>query len=348
MSTQDNNQQQQKDQSTNTNMQQQPTTNLLECTRCDSLGSLCDDDDNMSPNHKNTIAPKPCQANGSSSSHSKTTMTTQTIQTRCVAGVQIASMFAEPSAYLQKVLRHKAASKPSELCRRHSRQGSFDDCMPVIVPAQRQDDLLHRACCSQETTMEMIQQILASDPLSASRPLMLSSSSSSSSSDNMIMMEDKAALPFEPTSHVATTMAVTKKASGSFLMESYMYPLNLAIHYGLSPQVLAALIRAAPQVLLLPDGPRHESSLHTLLRYSPHDTKTVLDMLLHQPAVASSADQQGNLPLHIACQFTATDDAIQYLCLVCPEARNARNQLGQTPNDLLMLYKTNGKECPAA
>ena len=126
-----------------------------------------------------------------------------------------------------------------------------------------------------------------------------------------------------------------------------MYPLNLAIHHQLSQPVLALLIRAAPPVLLLPDGPRQESSLHTLLRHSPQVTKTVLDMLLHQPVLASSLDQHGNCPLHIALQYHASSETIQYLCWACPETEHFRNRAGQTPTDLMMAFK-NGKECPAA
>ena len=285
---------------------------------CDSLGSS-----------SNMHTPKqgqgvPTQSHYNSSPQQLQQQPTQ-IQTRCVAGVQIASIFAEPSAYLQQALRNKASSKPAEFCqRRPSRQNSFD-----MAVQQRQEDLLHRACCSQETSIEKIQQILASDPLAASRPLILSSEA----------MEKQSSLE---TSHVTAI-----KSSCSF-MKSYMYPLNLAIHHQLSQPVLALLIRAAPQVLLLPDGPRQESSLHTLLRHSPHDTKTVLDMLLHQPALASSVDQHGNCPLHIAVQFNATSETIQYLCWACPETEYVRNRAGQTPTDLMMVYKNGGKECPAA
>ncbi|GKZ00356.1 hypothetical protein MPSEU_000988600 [Mayamaea pseudoterrestris] len=247
-------------------------------------------------------------------------------QTRCIGGVQVASLFAEPSAYLQQVLRSKAASQPLELCQDRRPSGTGLVQHELAFQIRNDEFILHRACCRSDVTLGQVQQLLLADPMAASRPLNPRLSTTALSHAQM-------------DTDVKTTSTAAASLYTPTPIDSFMYPLNIAITHNARPEAIDALIQAAPHVLSLPDGARLETSLHILLRFAPHEQQVMLEMLLRHPGLASIVDHEGNFPLHVACQSGASSNVIQYLVHVCPDACSARNVHGQTPETLLMIYK---------
>lgn len=216
----------------------------------------------------------------------------------------VASVFATPSATLQRIL--------------DGRVTNLFEKRPRVMPepiSTSHKDALHEECCVSDPSLERIESILQDHVMDASRRMLLRHSCTSNEADEKPQL----------------------------CCESYSFPLNLAIHHQAQPQVLSRLLRAAPQILALPDGPCRETSLHVLLRSLPQCTEVVLEMLVCQPSLASERDMRGNYPLHLACEYGASIHTLQYLCIVFPSARDAKNADDKTPNDLLLEARTKGR-----
>jgi len=122
-----------------------------------------------------------------------------------------------------------------------------------------------------------------------------------------------------------------------------MYPLNLAIAYGASSQVLERLASAAPMVLTMRDGKLNggrsfTTSLHALMRHRPRDIALADTILLMFPASASATDGHQNTALHIAIQNGASLEIIHHLVALNPAALHQRNFQGRTPLELAQTY----------
>jgi hypothetical protein len=238
--------------------------------------------------------------------HSPHAPITPTYRKRVVGELQIASIFSEPSAFLQKVLRDKELSSVDEFAISNKRQRMIDSTLKPFVHERRVESL-HEACCKADSSVETVQRLFQVDPSAISRPL-------------------RVALAQDP-------LKIHEKVASED--EMYSYPINLAIHHQADPSVLAYLIHAAaPDVLAQPDGPNEETSLHVIIKHSPQDTQTALLMLLSQPSMASATDCHGNTPLHLAYLYAASAETIQYLSLVFPQALDKRNHQNQVPLDL--------------
>ncbi|GKZ00355.1 hypothetical protein MPSEU_000988500 [Mayamaea pseudoterrestris] len=86
------------------------------------------------------------------------------------ADVQVASIFAEPSAFLQRVLRYKTHSTELAVTMNHANKRQRV-IASTIEPLGRQDDLLHRACLHSNASVEIVQHLLRGDPAAASRSI---------------------------------------------------------------------------------------------------------------------------------------------------------------------------------
>jgi hypothetical protein len=77
--------------------------------------------------------------------------------------------------------------------------------------------------------------------------------------------------------------------------EPYKYPLNLAIHYNATADVIRMLLEADPTVTSLPDGDENQGSLHILLRQqrNRNDMLPLVDsFLLAHPTCTQIQDSQ--------------------------------------------------------
>jgi len=180
-------------------------------------------------------------------------------------------------------------------------------------------DALHDACRrGPSLSVEQVEEFIKNDPSAPCRPLRLN-----------------------------TTKRIYDRVSNNVvdktLPEKYMYPLNLAISYGASSQVLERLASAAPAVLTMRDGNLNggrsfATSLHALLRHWPRDIASADMILLMNPATASAIDGQQNTALHIAIQNGASLEIIRHLVVLNPAALNQRNFQGRTPLELAQTY----------
>jgi Ankyrin repeat len=116
--------------------------------------------------------------------------------------------------------------------------------------------------------------------------------------------------------------------------ELYSFPLHLAIANEASTDAIELLIDADPSVLVVRDGPRHDTPLLAVLRTSPTRLDVVDAIIVTQPFCASIKDDRGNTPLHVACQQGATLDVIRHLTILYPEAMSMANLQGKRPLDL--------------
>ena len=154
--------------------------------------------------------------------------------------------------------------------------------------------------------------------------------------------------------HAARTRAVLSGTKLSFdrrlgkrvwkyLPETFSLPLNLAISHNVSSEVLQMLIVAEPSVLMMEDGPMHESPVAVLLKYRPNDHDTLETMLRLRPMCAYVKDRIQNTALHLACIRGAPLRTVQQLWRAAPEALLAPNRHGKTPLDLARIYTST---CP--
>jgi Ankyrin repeats (many copies) len=116
--------------------------------------------------------------------------------------------------------------------------------------------------------------------------------------------------------------------------EMYSFPLHLAIAKEASTGAIELLIDADPSVLVVRDGPHHDTPLLAVLRTSPTRLDVVDAIIVTQPFCASIKDRMGNTPLHVACQNGATLDVVKHLTILYPEALSMTNLRGKLPLDL--------------
>lgn len=178
------------------------------------------------------------------------------------------------------------------------------------------EPLLHMVCCRKGVPLELVKMLLVKDPGAASRSVSLESTKS----------------VYCPTKGVTVRKLVK---------EQYAYPLNLAIKYKVSPEVLAALIDATPSsVLEQRDGQMRENSLAILLRHNPREFDTLTKILHSNFKLASlRADRHDNTPLHLAVGATTTGgaslDVVRFLYALWPESLKITNFHGKKPLEVL-------------
>jgi hypothetical protein len=116
--------------------------------------------------------------------------------------------------------------------------------------------------------------------------------------------------------------------------EPYKYPLNLAIHYNATADVIRLLLEADPTVTSLPDGDEKQGSLHILLhqqRNHPEILSLIDSFLLAHPTCTQIEDSHGCVPLHTAVYHQAELDIIRHLVIIYPEALRIENHHLETP-----------------
>ncbi|GAX14721.1 hypothetical protein FisN_11Hu262 [Fistulifera solaris] len=221
--------------------------------------------------------------------------------------LRAASVFGAPSEAFMKILQ-KEGMEPVTKKAKETTENEKDISLPAL-------DALHHACRKSPTISEL-EEILRKDPQAASRPIRLT-----------------------------TTKRVYNIQKGCLedrtVPEPYQYPLNIAISYQASAEVIERLATAAPAVLTSFDGlafgkQEHSNltSLHILLRHQPNDTASVDMMLLKRPSVATLVDRHGNTPLHTAVMHSAALKTIHHLNLFNPDHIKRRNGNGCTPLQL--------------
>ena len=204
-----------------------------------------------------------------------------------------------------------------ELLKSSQSKGSIEERPNKRMKRQVDNDLLHRACCDPNVTVDDIAQLLLQDPTALGREVSLSTIRT----------------VYNPICNKYETRSIP---------EAYKYPLNLAIEHGASFDVLEMLVTADPSILLKKDGLQGENSLLILLK-RPHTCCKTVDMLLLQdPRCAKAPDRHMNTPLHVACCWGASLEIVRHLCIIHRASLASRNFHGRTP---LQVAQANTYSC---
>jgi hypothetical protein len=203
-------------------------------------------------------------------------------------------------------------SKPSQVLSQVT-QKSFVSCSTADAsygpPATKKRKTLHEVCCrsGSDLTLTELEAVLDQDPRAASRPVL--------------------------TKKVKKVYNIASgKVESKVVPEIYQYPLNLAISYKASPDVLQRLLEVAPQVLSLPDN--KSCSLHILLRHKPTDAVSAKMMMLKNPEMVSWTDAKKNSALHVAVSSGASVQTVRHVTALYPKALLEPNFHGQIPLEL--------------
>lgn len=168
---------------------------------------------------------------------------------------------------------------------------------------------LHLACCQPNIQVHQIRELLLADPSAAARPEVLESIRS----------------VYNPALNLMESRRVK---------EPYRYPVNLAIRYVQSADVIEMLVAAAPEVLLQRDGLEEQVTVAILLHHRPKDVRTLDIVLLEQPKAPALTDRHYNTPLHIAVAYGAEKTAVRHLDILYPMAMQRRNFYNKTPLEM--------------
>lgn len=114
----------------------------------------------------------------------------------------------------------------------------------------------------------------------------------------------------------------------------YCYPINIAIHFEASQEVIDLLSREGSDVLCLPDGPDSAGSLGIALALR-RDISMIRALLKANPRCAQTPDRHFHYPLHIAVRTKGSSLAIiKEIYEAFPEALNKQNFHGEKPMDV--------------
>jgi len=118
------------------------------------------------------------------------------------------------------------------------------------------------------------------------------------------------------------------------VMESYRLPINIALKYKASNEVIKLLIDADPTTLLLPDGNDDYHSLIIAIKTKPNDLSMIELLLVSNPKCIMMTDRRQNYPLHIACSKGSNLNVIRFLYNQYPVSAIKKNFNGETGLDI--------------
>lgn len=165
--------------------------------------------------------------------------------------------------------------------------------------------------------------------------------------DNLAVVES--ALGLDPSSVRRSIPTLCSRPSNSLWKRSgkegkYCYPLNIALYFQASLDILRLLANSGSDVLAFNDGPDGAGSLAIAIACHSASWPVVQLLLTVNPMSASVADRLGNYPLHRILQTMPTEQTVTAIYEAYPEALSKRNFHGKTPLDLAVHNVT----CPEA
>lgn len=178
---------------------------------------------------------------------------------------------------------------------------------------------LHKACCNPDVKVEEVQDLMREHPDGSITP---------------------GIIPTIKNVYCPRTMKMEPKHT----METYQYPINLAIQKGASAKVIEALFEGAPEVLVMQDGPMKECPLSVLIKHRPQEADLMSKMLLANPDCVRVRDRHDNTSTHIACMFAANLTIIRRLSIMHPEALHMKNFHGKAPIQIAQSKSTSDED----
>jgi hypothetical protein len=200
--------------------------------------------------------------------------------------------------------------------------------------------LLHNSCKLYPDTTSVVESALRMDPDAIRRA---------------IPMVCNAGVSIHGRDNNTTATTTTKETKANELQrgncslkqrahERYEYPINIALKYGASLEILELLAKEGPDVLNLPDGPDRGTSL-TLALALERDCAVVSTLLKYNATIASTGDRHLNYPLHIAVRGKKPSlELVKMLHQACAKALSEQNFHRETPLDIAIR----SAQCPEA
>lgn len=185
--------------------------------------------------------------------------------------------------------------------------------------------LLHNSCKLYPDTVMVVESALRMDPDAIRRPVpMVCNPGSNNAAEGGIDQ----------------TAASRKRRA----LERFSYPINIALKYNASLEVVELLAQEGPDVLEEPDGPDACGSLTTALGLGRGND--VVELLIGiNPACAKTLDRHFNTPLHTIIRAqTATMDVVKAVYNAYPPAVTMVNFHKETPLDVA----ARSESCPEA
>lgn len=207
----------------------------------------------------------------------------------------------------------------------HQKESKDNASSCTISGNKRKAALLHRSCKLFARNAEIIASALLLEPDEARL---------AEPTDCGIQVS------FENTNNEATTKSKKLRYSKqSLVQETFHFPVNIALKNAASPQVVEIVAKAAPGILVKPDGPEQVGSLGIALMVidnwcdDPTIANKIVDVLLAvNPDCAQGTDKHGNTPLHLAGRTNCLSiETITKIYDAHPESANQRNFNGRTP-----------------
>jgi hypothetical protein len=175
---------------------------------------------------------------------------------------------------------------------------------------------VHRACQLFPETVDTINSALLSDPDAIRRYEKLDQLNSRSTMKWALMK--------------GSIIPLFNYSRKRRIMESYQLPINIALKYKASIEVVNLLIDAGSDALLLPDGSEGSYSLGIALNTKQNDLDLIQLLLISNPKSIMTTDRRQNYPLHIACSKGSNLQVIRFLYTKYPEAALKKNFNGDT------------------
>ena len=168
------------------------------------------------------------------------------------------------------------------------------------------DSLLHNSCKLYPSTLEIVKSALQFDPKAIRRAVLVEASQEETPCAEPLLKQRK-------------------------LVGGFSYPVNIAIRRKGSADVINMLAKAAPDVLVLQDGPCQGSSLAIAIR-SECDVSIIQALLETNPEQARVVDRRHDLPLHTALRVpTVSLNVVRLIHNAFPGALTKSNIRGDTP-----------------
>eukprot|EP00977_Amphora_coffeiformis_P022374 scaffold10856_cov229-Amphora_coffeaeformis.AAC.25 len=256
------------------------------------------------------------EAGGSKVNHKEGTLAKQVLLARMYQNRSIRNN-ASTGGSVQATENHRASQSPvgsKRVFQENSKDAeattsSLLEETPVsssVTSSISVDSLLHNSCKLYPTTLAIVKSALQFDPEAIRRAVRVETNVEDTSCTEPLLKKQK-------------------------LNGRFAYPVNIAMSNKGSADVIDFLAKAAPDVLVLQDGPCQGSSVAIAIR-SECDVSIIKAVLETNPDQSRVVDRLHDLPLHTALRVpTVSLKVVKLIHNAYPDALTKTNIRGDTP-----------------
>jgi hypothetical protein len=189
--------------------------------------------------------------------------------------------------------------------------------------------LLHNSCKLYPDTAAVVESAIAMDPDAVRRPISIVCCTHGVVSEAKDSASDADADSSSCSSNKPAHQSRKQRAQ-----ERFHYPINIALKYDASYEIIALLAQSGPDVIALPDGPDRCTALATAIALD-RDASVIELLLTTNPEAAQVCDRHSNTPLHAAISRVSKPSlqVVQLVYQAYPKALYEHNFQGETPLD---------------